>query len=493
MSARIDGWTRKLADGEWQALALLAAAATVVGAVAGIAGVYPAAFVLVMAPLLLAALRSLPAACALIVLSSPLVSIGSIDVGFHLLPSYLFVAAGLAGAARRGELRQIERRPWDWLLLAFLLVATVVSLANIGAVPRTTVVGATGANGPRLRSLAQLTAIMAMGALYLVIRANLTSRERLHALIRALLVATAFVALYGLYQVIGRQIGAPYTFVNSRRTLGGLPPAGEYLRPSSTLTEASPLAQFMLTSLFLGVAWLRSPGSRPAWIPARAVAILAALTGAVVAATLSFAAWVSASLWGPLVIVMAGRTGRRRIAIGLAVAVVVVIVVVLPFARTGGGNLSGAIASQRYVRAGYWITGAHVAVDHPFGVGVGNFPFYYPLYAPLSDRYEYQVAVADAHNVFLDAAAETGVVGFLLWTGFFVALIVAGLRAAIRAGASRAAGGLPNMALALSASLAAGATMHLTYSYAYYPFEWVLAGMVGTLPTLLANARPDPP
>jgi hypothetical protein len=485
MRARADEFAKRLGAGDWRALLELALAATAIGVLAGVAGLFPAAFVLGLAPLAYFACRSLAAGSVLIVLSSPLVSLGTVDVGFHLLPCYVFVAAALAGAIARGELRRLEVRVWDRLLLAFLLVAAVVSIANIGTVPRTTVVGAVGANGPQLRTLAQLAAIALMAALYLVLRTYLSSPGRFEVLVRAQIVATGFVALYAIYQVIGQQIDLPYTYVNTRREVSSLPPADTYLRPNSTLTEASPLAQYMLTSLFLGLAWLRSPPSRPAWMSTRGARLLTLVAGFTVAASLSVAAWVSSALWAPLVIALARRERRRRFLVATASALVLALLVVLPAVRGGGGSIRDVIDSQSYVRQSYWIAGVRTAADHPFGVGVGNFPFYYPLDAPLSTDYEYTTSLTDAHNVFLDVAAETGIVGFLLWSGFFITLIVAALRHAIAAGRARVSASLPNIGVALSLSLAAGLTMHLTYSYAYYPFEWVLAGMVGSLPVVL--------
>jgi putative inorganic carbon (HCO3(-)) transporter len=490
LTARLDDLGARIARAQWRSLAVLVAIAAAAGTAAGLAGLYRIAFVVGLAPLVVIAYRNLAAGCVLIVLSSPVVSLGSISVGFHLLPCYLFVAAALAGLVLRGELRSLEPRAWDWLLLAFLLAAGTISVANIGAMPHTTVLAATGANSPQLRSMAQMAAIALMAALYLVLRIHLVRSERLEALVRALIVATGFVALYAAYQFFGRKLDLPYTFVNVRRPLTSLPHGTTYLRVNSTLTEASPLAQYLVTGLLLGLVWLRSPASRPGWISARGSALLTAATGAVVAATLSVAAGIACALYAPVVLALGGRRWRRRIAVATACVLVAAIVIVLPHYRGGGSDPRDVVKAQRYVREGFWTAAVDMAKDHPFGVGVGNFPFYYPVYAPLAGRYEYQVAVSDAHNVFLDVAAETGVVGFLLFVSFYAAMFLAAIRGVLRAGRRLVAGALPNISLALTMSFVAGATMHLTYSYPYYPFEWVLAGMVGSLPLLLR--RPSP-
>jgi O-antigen ligase len=84
--------------------------------------------------------------------------------------------------------------------------------------------------------------------------------------------------------------------------------------------------------------------------------------------------------------------------------------------------------------------------------------------------------VADAHSTLLDALAETGFLGGALFLMFPLTLVVLGVRRSRRlAGPERA------LLAALTTAYAAGTLMHLTYSYAYFPFEWVLAGCVGAM------------
>jgi O-antigen ligase len=253
---------------------------------------------------------------------------------------------------------------------------------------------------------------------------------------------------------------------------------------NSTLPEASPLAAFMLLGLFLSAGWLLAPQSRPAWIRPRAEWAIGAVSGAVIAATLSAAAWVSCAIWLPLMVAIAGSGRRRRVAVGIGALCAVAILALITLSRTSGGGPSGFLDNQRYVRAGYWIAGLKMVAAHPLGVGVGNYAFYYPLHAPLSSDYEYQVGIADAHNLFLDAAAETGIAGVVLLVAFVGTLVFTGIRGAargVRAGQAEALG------LALAAALGAELTMHLTFSYAYYPFEWVVAGLVGSIPAILVG------
>jgi O-antigen ligase len=126
------------------------------------------------------------------------------------------------------------------------------------------------------------------------------------------------------------------------------------------------------------------------------------------------------------------------------------------------------------VRVGYWDASLNIASVHPLGVGVGNYTFYYPRYAPISGRYEFYPGVADSHSWYLDALAETGFLGAALLVVFAFGLPIAALR-------RRAADGDDHhLVRALAISWLAVAIMHLSYSYFYYPFEWVLAGLVGS-------------
>jgi hypothetical protein len=428
-----------------------------------------------MAPAVIVAVRSARRAAIAIALTSPIVALGSIDLGFHLLPCYPLIAAGLVGVIARREWRIVTMHGADVMLLSFAAIATVVTVGNLGVHPGTTVVGATGANSVHLRPVAQLVALLAMVGLYVVMRVGVRSPDDLRSVLRALLVATLFVAAYAAYQVVGRQFGLPYTFVNERRGASSLPTDVGYVRPNSTLPEASPLAQFAFIAFFIGIACLLVRQPRRDW-PSRPTALLLAITGLfLILASLSKAAWVAGAVCLPIIIWQLTRRRAHAVAAFAAAAGAVAIVVGLRM-HSLSLDIGPAIDSETYIRVGYWIAAIQTAAHHPLGVGVGNFPFYYPQFAPLSVKYEYFSRIADAHNLFLEAAAETGIVGGLLFLGFVVGLLGRGVRLAAKAEPA-----LRAVFLGLAAAYATGALMHLTYSYFYYPFEWVLAGLLGAI------------
>jgi hypothetical protein len=476
----------RLEAADWRFLLAVTAIGSVAGVVAALAGAYVVAFAAITLALGAAAFLSGPAACVVIVLTSPLVSVGAAPIGFHFLLVYPLIAAGVAGAVWRAGWRGLRLGPADVLLIAFVAIAVIVSMANAGRVPDAPVIGATGANAHDVRSIAQLSAVLAMAAIYLLFRASLRTPAQLFAVVRAFLVAGAGVTLYAAYQVAGRWLDLPYTFVNERRPATTLPVDG-YIRVNSTLPEASPLAQFSAALLLLGLVWCTTR-ARPAWLSRRTAYAVALVAAGVLAATLSKAGWLATFLVIPPLLVF--TVPRRRLPLVLVATLVITGTAAAGLLSTrGSGDLptggSDIVASEKYVRMGYWIAAIDIAEANPFGVGIGNYAFHYPDNAPLSAEYEYLPGIADAHNIFLEMFAETGLLGGLLFAGFVLALMVSVARSAWRA--RRRDPFLSRTALALTAAFAAGCLMHLTYSYFYYPFEWVIAGLCACAGAILSG------
>lgn len=77
-------------------------------------------------------------------------------------------------------------------------------------------------------------------------------------------------------------------------------------------------------------------------------------------------------------------------------------------------------------RLAQWAAGLRMFLAHPFlGVGAGNFDTAYPLYAVPC----WPDGRGHAHNYYINTAAETGVVGFLVFLAFMLAVIYVGWRA----------------------------------------------------------------
>lgn len=132
------------------------------------------------------------------------------------------------------------------------------------------------------------------------------------------------------------------------------------------------------------------------------------------------------------------RRGRfRQLAVGAAAVLLL------------GVAVTGAMMARRKASAGYllkldklssfkrpqlWAAAARVVADKPlFGEGIGNFEQGFRRHNFPSGRgiSNYQFATAHAHSEPLQAAAETGLIGLLLWAG---ALVWSWARAWRRAG-----------------------------------------------------------
>lgn len=485
-TAGIEDASRRLEQASPRTILQLCLMLVAGGSLTGIAGIYPLFFVITVIPAACVCIRSSLAACVLVALTSPLVAIGAVDVGFHLLPSYVLACAGLLGVLRRGEWRVVCLQAPDVLLAMFVFVAVVISVGNLGVTPDTTVVNATGANGPSLRSIAQLSALLLMSGIYVLFRVSVSTPEAWRTILRALLISFVLVAAYAGYQVLARLTGLPFAYVNERRALDALP-LGQtsYVRVNSSLPEASPLAQFALIALFAALAALRVR-MRDAWLPGRVAWLLLIVALGVMLASLSKAGLVGVCVALVLLARIGSVGGHRRLTLWAGIGGTLAVGVAMLAIRAPAliSDPAGLVSSERYVRLGYWQAALGIAREHPLGVGVGNYTFYYPRYAPMEGDLEYYSAVSDAHNAYLEAVAETGWIGGALYTGFVLSLIGSALLRRPRDNLDAV------LLVGLGAAVAGGAVMHLTYSYFYYPFEWVLAGLVGSGAALAAARGP---
>lgn len=462
--------------------------AGLVAIAAGLLGIYALAFVGLVAVACVAAWRSTRAACVAVAALSPIMAVGSLDVGFSLVPVYPVVCTGLLGAVRRREYRLKGLVAPDVMLGIFVAMAVVITGATLGTAPRGNVVGAAGVNGPELRPIAQLAALVLMCGVYALFRIGANELTTYRSALRALAASFCVVAAYGTYQVLARLADLPYGYVNDRRLFADLPTGEAYIRINSTLTEASPLSAFTILILLLCVAALLAPRrAEGTAIDRRLVTVLAAVAVGILIAAMSKAAVLALVLAAPLLLTArALQVNRRYVIAGTIVAATIGVGIVAlryPNLMSAPGD---AIDSERYVRVGYWLAAIDVAAAHPLGVGAGNLAFYYPHYASISPDYEFYARITDAHNWFLEAYAETGIVGGSAFLAFTVTLVATGLATGRRA----ATDDWGPSVTALTVAFVVFCLMHMTYSVFYYPFEWVVAGLIAAR---VAAARRDVP
>ena len=88
-------------------------------------------------------------------------------------------------------------------------------------------------------------------------------------------------------------------------------------------------------------------------------------------------------------------------------------------------RLGTAAGSHRYQ---YWVAAVHAFDSKPLiGIGPGTFQFYWAQHGSI---YEF---VRNAHSLYLETLAETGVLGGALVIAFLLLLLVSGVARALRA------------------------------------------------------------
>jgi O-antigen ligase len=190
-----------------------------------------------------------------------------------------------------------------------------------------------------------------------------------------------------------------------------------------------------------------------------------------------------ASLVTLLAVLFLGTT-RRATAVVLAAAAAALVAVVLVVNPGGVGERQIADGTDASGRAEIWAIGLHACPVHCLvGGGWGSFPTVYAQQraevpeARVLDR----GTAFEAHNVYLLAAVETGVVGFVL--------VVVGLGLALTSGLRLPAGLRGPPVAAVIGTLVSSFFL----SDLEYKFFWAVLSYVAILATAVAVAPPDPP
>jgi hypothetical protein len=131
-------------------------------------------------------------------------------------------------------------------------------------------------------------------------------------------------------------------------------------------------------------------------------------------------------------------------------------------------RLLSVAGSHRYQ---YWQAAIHAFDAHPVkGIGPGTFQFYWAQHNSLSEY------VQNAHSLYFDTLAETGVVGLVLIGGFVVFVVISGAVRALRA----AAGSRLALATAVAtfAAFAAAAAFDWVWQIGVIPMVALLVAAV---------------
>jgi O-antigen ligase len=242
--------------------------------------------------------------------------------------------------------------------------------------------------------------------------------------VRAILWATITAAVAQALLGYGQWIAAT----------GEAGPGGALLRVFGTFSQPNPYAGFLNFGLLLALALVVfGRETRERWLAAGASVLL------IVAQALAGSRGALFGLGVGVAVMMVVGWRRERVA-GLAVAVVLPLVIILWIARTLPTSvqrlvldqlrindaLSGTVTSANFStveRLAHWIAGLRMVVAHPvLGVGAGNYDAAYARYA-LPD---WPDALGHAHNYYINAAAETGAPGGVVFLALTAATIYLG-------------------------------------------------------------------
>lgn len=200
-------------------------------------------------------------------------------------------------------------------------------------------------------------------------------------------------------------------FDPTRQVLASLPWLG-----SNAVGTTLAVAVVMATGLLSG----RRPRTR--WLLVAGLPVM--VVGLV--ATWSRGAWLGAGAGLLTLMVLGLRVDRRLVVAALALVAVLGLIAPTRWPELWAEVQSLASLEANRGRIVIWTTTPRMIADHPVvGTGFGTFVTAYQRYRP-PDAPDPEPPFA--HNLFLNSAAEMGVVGLLA----MVALCVAGLRAAVR-------------------------------------------------------------
>ena len=314
-----------------------------------------------------------------------------------------------------------------------------------------------------IAALVRWVALLGVACATSVVADDPVARQRV---LESVTLALAAVALIGLLQ-----------------HMGALPLSIPVISmPGSTFGNRNFAAEAMAMGLPLGIGAVLGAQER------RGLLVAVALEVLFLAATRTRGAWVGAGVGlGMMVWLGQVRPSRRMLLAGGLVAIAVVLVAAVPGRFNPrdaadikryeglGEVLEGALDARSVAlrtRFGLWRRTVSMIKGHPaFGVGPGNWPVVFPLYAEPG-------AVADgvltptlvprqAHDDVLERTAETGLVGLAA-----LAWLVVGVTSAARRRIRSEDDGTRTVAAAAASSLAALAVL----SIASFPLE-----MPGTL------------
>jgi putative inorganic carbon (hco3(-)) transporter len=320
--------------------------------------------------------------------------------------------------------------------------------------------------------------------LFVLVTNVLTSARMIRLAVWTLLIVGAVLAAMSFYQAITGQYGNVFLgFAQVGDTgvaTGEITATGEetlQARASGPIGEKNRYAQILAVLIPLGLSL--AAGERARVLRATAIA-LSALVAIGMALTFSRGAAVGVAIT-VLIALLLGYVRRPAAIAGIALAAVVFVAVPVYGQRLA--TLESATGPEGDTSVAQRLNDIHAGVlmvsDHPvLGVGPGVFPLLYRDYA---GRAEGLAGTRDfeAHNLFVDVAAETGLLGLGLW-GVAVGVtmfLLARARRRLKPQRPALAWLATGCFLAMTAYLATGLFLHLSYAR----YFWLLLAVAASV------------
>ena len=417
---------------------------------------------------------------ALIYSNAPVVLVQFHDMPLILAAAVPFIlVAPLAYdlLANRRPIVLTPAMPWIALFLVVQLVSTVFA-RDLPA--------AAGAVGSFL-----LEGLL----LYLLVTNTVRTPAMIRSIIWVLLIVGALLGALSLWQELtGTYTNAYFGFAQTEAAITGLTETGT-ARLAGPIGEKNRYAQIML--MLVPLAILQASAERRTILKLAAFAS-GALAAIAVALTFSRGAALAAAM------IVAAMVALRYIRPGHLLAAAALVLVVILAVPSYAGRLAsladvtaifsdepaaGGTDNSLLSRATENLAALNVFADHPIlGVGPDQFPEYYREYA---DEIGISVRAADreAHNLYLEKAAETGILGLVTFFGAVVATLfqLARARAAAIARRPELAAMASGFMLALVAYLATGIFLHMSYAR----YFWLILALAGATAHVVLRTMAD--
>lgn len=267
-------------------------------------------------------------------------------------------------------------------------------------------------NVPAFRSLALLASYLAT---FFAIDGWLEDRRQLVQVLKLLLISTIGVALFGFYQALEGSYTDIYFLLYPLQEETVEPWIG---RVTSILFQYNFLAGYLNLVIPFAIACT-------AFAKDRGLRLLGFVTAcsAVAAVFLTQSRGGLLALAGILLIAVWLLVPRLITRVKVLCGSVLAAILVLPPLLNHFERLQGVDDATELSRLAVWQAAVRIFLGHPLlGVGYGNYRFLYADFVPGAVP-----GKLDAHNLYLELLAETGIVGFLVFivlvsAFFFVSL-----------------------------------------------------------------------